>query len=83
MGEWGSLLGRKQSVFIVLPAAVTVSHSLHPLKAVEVHSVTDSTDDAPKSMALTFRRASLHHPMVSYRGTGNTGAYLAWSQLAS
>lgn len=74
MGEWGSLLGRKQSVFIVLPAAVTASHSLHPLKAVEVHPVIGSTDDAPKSMALTFRRASLHHPMVNFRRTWNMGA---------
>lgn len=71
--------GRKQSVFIVLPAAVTTSHSLHPLKAVEVHPVLGSTDSEPESMALPFRRASLHHPMVHYRGTWNTGPSLAWS----
>lgn len=44
-GRRGSLLERKQSVFIVLPAAVTASHGLYPLKAVEVHPVTGSTDN--------------------------------------
>lgn len=55
MEELGSLLGRKQSVFNVLPAAVTGSCFLYPLKAAEVHPVHGPVDDddEPKSMALT------------------------------